>query len=198
MRLTTGFRASQADVSPDGRRVVFVSNTRGTSYLQLADLSATGELSNVRALVHPERFDQAYAPRWSPDNRHVAYSAWRRGGFRDVRIVDTSDGTLREVTSDRAIDGGPCFSPDGARLYFHSDRTGVMNVYAFDLAAGTLSQITNTTSGAMQPAIAPDGRTLLYTGYTHEGFDVFAMPLDDARALLVHRLDNVAAGPAGR
>ena len=58
-------------------------------------------------------FDQAFTPRWSPDNRHVAYSSWIRGGYRDVRIVDTRDGSYVEVTHDRAIDGDPSYSADG-------------------------------------------------------------------------------------
>ncbi len=181
-RLTEGFRATGPDVSPDGRRVVFVSNTRGTTYLQLADLG-DGKLENVHALAQSERFDQAFTPRWSPDNRHVAYSVWKHGGYRDIRIVDTQDGSFTEVTHDRAIDGDPCFSPDGARLYFHSDRTGVMNVYAYDLVGKDLWQVTNVLNGAMQPAISADGKTLVYTGYTHGGFDMFGMAIDKARFL---------------
>ncbi len=182
-RLTEGFRASQVDVSPDGRRIAFISNHRGTSYLQIADLGKT-ELTNIRNIVPGETFDQAYSPRWSPDNRHLAYSAWRRGGYRDVRIVDTFDGNVANVTSDRAIDGGPSYSPDGSRLYFHSDRTGVMNVYVYDIATGALAQVTNVINGAYQPVISKDGKTLVYLGYTHAGFDIFAMDLDPARFLV--------------
>jgi len=182
VRLTDGWRASQPDVSPDGRRVAFVSNHRGTSYLQVADL-AGDHLDRVRNVVTSVRFEQAFAPRWSPDNRHLAYSVWQRGGARDVRIVDTEDGSFVNVTRDRAIDGGPCWSPDGTRLYFHSDRTGVMNVFAHDVRTGALAQVTNVVNGAYQPAVSPDGKTLVYVGYTHRGFDLFAMPIDEPRFL---------------
>ena len=100
-------------------------------------------LANVRRLVDGAPFDQAFTPRWSPDNRHVAYSAWQRGGYRDVRIVDTQDGSLVDVTHDRAIDGDPVYSADGRWLYFHSDRTGVSNIYAYEVATGRLKQVTN-------------------------------------------------------
>ncbi len=184
VRLTEGYRAYEPDVSPDGKRVVFATNHRGTSYLQMAELDLhAGTTKNLRTLVPSSEYDQAYGPRWSPDNRHVAYSSWSKGGFRDVRIVDTFDGSYVEVTHDRAIDGGPTFSPDGRRLYFHSDRTGVMNVYVYDLETKALKQVTNVVNGAMQPAISPDEKTLVYLGYTHEGYDLFAMDLDPSKYL---------------
>lgn len=137
-------------------------------------------LAGARPLVTGARFDQAFTPRWAPDNRHVAYSSWRRGGYRDVRIVDTADGSFVEVTHDRAIDGDPVFSADGRWLFFHSDRTGVTNVYAYEVGRGRLKQVTNVVSGAYQPEPSADGRSLAYVGYTHAGFDVFVMALDEA------------------
>ncbi|HEY1956294.1 MAG TPA: hypothetical protein VGH28_11795 [Polyangiaceae bacterium] len=184
VRLTDGYRATEPDVSPDGKRVVFTTNHRGTSYLQMAELDVHGAgTKNLRTLVRSGEFDQAYSPRWSPDNRHVAYSSWKKGGYRDVRVVDTFDGSFVEVTHDRAVDGGPGFSPDGKTLYFHSDRTGVMNIYAYDLATKKLEQVTNVVNGAMQPTISADGKTLVYLGYTHEGFDLYAMDLDPSKFL---------------
>lgn len=180
-RLTDGWRADGPDVSPDGRRVVFASNHRGTTQLQIADLSEDG-VTGARPLVRGEARGQAFAPRWAPDGQHVAYSAWERGGYRDIRYVDVKTGEVVRVTRDRAVDGGPTFGPDGT-LYFHSDRTGVMNVYAWDPRTGRLRQVTNVVNGAYQPEISPDGKTLLYVGYTSAGFDLYAMALDESRFL---------------
>ncbi|MFO0679073.1 MAG: hypothetical protein U0169_21270 [Polyangiaceae bacterium] len=176
-RLTHGFRASMPDVSPDGTRVTFVSNTRGTSYLQIADLGPDG-ISNVRSVVPSAKFDQAFSPRFSPDGLSIAYSSWKKGGYRDVEIVDLVTKRVRTITRDRAIDGGPTWSPDGKTLFFHSDRTGVMNVFAYDVTSGDLRQVTNVVNGAYQPVISPDGKTLVYVGFTHAGFDLYAMHLD--------------------
>ena len=189
VRWTDGWRANDPSMSPDGRRVAFTTNHRGTTYLMMADAVPSAvragqhELTNVRRLVDGASFDQAFTPRWSPDNQHVAYSAWQRGGYRDVRIVDTSDGSVVDVTHDRAIDAAPCFSPDGRWLYFTSDRTGIMNVYAYEVATGRLRQVTNVVNGAYQPEPSPDGRSLAYVGYTHDGYDVFVMGLDETQWL---------------
>ncbi len=181
-RLTTGYRAVDPDVSPDGRRVVFTVNHRGTTYLEVGDLTANG-IANTRTLVPSGRFDQAFTPRWSPDNQHVAYSSWTRGGYRDIRIVDTRDGSFVAITRDRALDADPVYSPDGKTLYFSSDRTAVMNVYAYDVEKGDLKQVTNVINGAYQADVSPDGKTLLYLGYTCRGFDIFAIPVDRSRWL---------------
>lgn len=179
-RLTYGFRANDPSVSPDGRRVVFATNHRGTRYLQIADLTPDG-IKNRRALVKSNSFEQVFGPAWSPDNRHVAYSVWTEGGYRDIRYVDTFDGSYVEVAHDRAVDSGPTFSHDGAWLYFHSDRTHVTNIYAWEVKTGKLMQVTNVLTGAFQPAISADDKTLAYIGYTHEGYDLFAMKLDPSQ-----------------
>ena len=196
-RLTTGQRAQYADVSPDGRRVVFTVNVKGTTFLEIADLTAAGALENRRDLVPSARYQQAYTPRFSPDGRTVAYSVWLAGGHRDIRLVDVATGALRDVTRDRAMDMTPVWSPDGKTIYFCSDRSGIFNIYAYDLAAGTLAQVTNTRIGALMPAISGDGATLAYVGYGTYGYDLYAMPLDRARflpavALLAERPDPPA------
>jgi hypothetical protein len=182
-RLTRGARVSAPDVSPDGKRVVYTVNARGTTSLEIASLTRDGALEGPRALVTSRRFDQAYTPRFSPDGRRVAWSAWSAGGYRDIRVVDVATGAVRSITNDRALDLQPAWSPDGRTLYFASDRTGISNVYAYDVERGALAQVTNVRTGAFQPAVSPDGSTLVYTGYTSKGYDLFAMRLDPARFL---------------
>jgi hypothetical protein len=134
-------------------------------------------------LIPSARYEQAYTPRFSPDGLRVAYSAWTRGGYRDIRVVDVQTGTFFEVTRDRSIDQQPVWSPDGRTLYFVSDRTGVANVYAYELATSKLAQVTNVLTGAYMPAISSDGKRLVYVGYHSRGFDLFELPLDPARFL---------------
>lgn len=182
-RLTTGARAREPDVSPDGRFVAYVTNRAGTSTLRLAELDGGGRLKNSRRLVPSAHEEQAYTPRFSPDGRHVAYSVWTSGGYRDIRVVDLAKGKFEQITSDRALDQQPTFSPDGRYLFFTSDRTGIANVYALDRASGELWQVTNVTTGAYMPEVSPDGRLLYYAGYTADGFDLFVLELDSTRWL---------------
>jgi hypothetical protein len=196
-RLTHGLRARHADVSPDGRRIVYVTNDRSTSTLRIAELTAEYELVNQRALVGSARFEQAYTPRFSADGRSVVYSAWTRGGFRDIRLVDVATGKFRELMHDRAMDQQPLFSRDGQRIYFASDRSGVSNIYAYELASQRLSQVTNVINGAYYPELSEDERTLIYTGYRSSGWDLFALDNEPSNWLepLAYR-DTRVSGPA--
>ena len=178
-RLTYGARAFEPSVSPDGRRVVYTRNNGNTRSIHIADLTSTG-IANERPLITNILFEQAFTPRWSPDGSHVAYSAWKTGGNRDIRYVDVDSGTFQDLTNDRALDGDPSFSADGRFIYFHSDRTGIQNIYAYDLKSGALKQVTNVVSGAYMPEPSPDGKTLAYVGYTIDGFDLYAMPIDES------------------
>ncbi len=174
-RLTTGMRASQPDVSPDGRSVVFVTQKNGSSQLELAELA---NIAGTRhALLGAAPYQQAFTPRFSPDGATLVASVWRTGGYRDIVLVDRTTGAVRELTHDRAQDTGPTFSPDGSRVYFSSDRSGVSNIYAFELATGSTSQITNVIAGAYQPVISPDGKTLVYVGYESHGYGLHELPL---------------------
>jgi len=184
-RLSFGLRANEPTVSPDGSQLAFVVNKQGTSYLYVADLDGpTGKpLGPPRKLVPNMRFDQVYTPRWSPDGKRIAFSAWTGGGYRDIRVVDVQTGTLTEITHDRALDTGPVFSPDGKRLFFSSDRTGIANIHAYEFATGTLKQVTNVIHGAFQPDLDPTGKHLVYVGYTHEGYDLFELDVDEKKWL---------------
>ncbi|MEP7050212.1 MAG: hypothetical protein ABJB12_07665 [Pseudomonadota bacterium] len=182
-RLTVGERANAPDISRDGRWLSYVTNRAGTSTLRIAHISAQGEVEDERRLVPSAQYEQAYTPRFSPDGEQLAYSAWTRGGYRDIRIVDVRTGSFYELMHDRAIDQQPTWSPDGRTLYFVSDRTGIANVFAYDLATHATSQVTNVLVGAYMPAISNDGRQLVYVGYSSRGFDLFEMPLEASRLL---------------
>ncbi len=184
-RLTVGRRAREPDVSPDGRRIVYVTNHAGTTTLRIADISPDGAIVNERRLVPSARFEQAFTPRFSPDGKYVAYGAWTRGGFRDLRIVDVETGVFVELWRDRALDMQPTWSHDGKTVYFASDRSGISNIYAYELASRNLLQVTNVIGGAYMPELSPDGRRLIYVGYTSDGFDLFSLELDRSRFLEV-------------
>ena len=164
-RMTHGLRARHADVSPDGLRMVYVTNDRSTSTLRIADLTADYELSNPRALVPSARFEQAYAPRFSPDGRYVAYSVWTTGGYRDIRVVDVATGQFRELFHDRAMDQQPVFSHDGKRVYFARPIAAVSRTFTPTIWLRRTCRKSPTSSMARTfRSSLPDERTLIYTG----------------------------------
>ena len=182
-RITYGQRTPIVDVRADGKQVVFVVNAHGTTFLEIADVGPDHGLQNKRDLVPSQRFEQVYTPRFSPDGRLVAYSHWRAGGFRDIRIADVATGQITAITSDRALDMQPVFSPDQRTLYFVSDRSGVPNVYAYTFATGALKQVTNVRTGAFAPDVSDDGKSMVYMSYSTRGYDISALDIDPSKFL---------------
>lgn len=180
IRLTTGLRASEPALSADGELAAFVLNRAGQRVLAVMELDGPrrGEKPSYRVVWEGGRYDQAYEPAWSPDGRTIAFSAWRSGGFRDILVCDVASGKTVEITRDRAQDLTPVFSPDGAYLYFTSDRTGIYNVFAYELAAEKLWQVTNVVGAAMEPDVSADGRKMVYQGYVADGYDLYEIDLD--------------------
>jgi hypothetical protein len=182
-RLTVGLRASDPTLSPDGRTLVFSKNHRGTTTLMTAYRNDDKALDDIRTLKKSRRFDQVYTPVFSPDGAWLAYSTWRQGGFRDIHLLEIASGEVRRITHDRALDTNPAWSPDGDRLYFSSDRSGIFNIYEHRLSDGRLRQVTNVRTGALMPAVSDDGEYLVYVGYTSEGYDLYGLELDERRFL---------------
>ncbi len=179
--LTYGLRARDPAASPDGRQIAFVLNGEGRSQLAVMPMRPDGE----HRIVFPgvDRYDQVTAPAWSPDGTHIAFSAWRKGGYRDILVVDVASGEVTELMRDRAIDADPVYSPDGRYLYYSSDRSGVYNVYARDLEQGKTWQVTNVVGCALVPDISPDGKRLVYQGFDQYGYELYELDLDPARWL---------------
>jgi Tol biopolymer transport system component len=183
--LTRGRRAHEPDVSPDGTLVACTVTSQGRRDLAVVPVAGgepqilTGDLAGF-----------AYTPAWSPDGRLIAYSRWKPGGFRDIHIYDFAARTDHALWVDRAMDMDPRFSPDGRFVLLSSDRTGISNIFAYELATGTLYQVTNVLAGAFQPAVSPDRKRLVFTGFTSDGFDLFAAAYDPARFQLAQPSAN--------
>jgi hypothetical protein len=170
-RLTTGMRARDPDISPNGRQIAYVIESSGTSHLALSELRDIERTRQV--ILRNPPYGQVSSPRWSPDGTRIAFSLWRSGGRRDIVAMDIASGRQTSITDDRAVDTGPAWSPDGQWLYFSSDRTGIANIYAHQFKTGLLYQVTNVIGGAYQPAISQDGSRLIYVGYHARGYDIY-------------------------
>ncbi len=83
------------EVSPDGDKILFVSNRNGIDnlYITLTDSTSTFAITDVLTGIG--------APSWSPDGEIIAYSAFNKGGF-DVFILKdwepASNGGVLEPT----------------------------------------------------------------------------------------------------
>jgi Tol biopolymer transport system component len=102
---------------PEGARFVFGGIADSDAMLAFVDV-------NSGKVVQEKRFPEIgeiFNPSWSPDGRHIAFSAIV-GGLSDLFVYDLEADELRRVTDDLYADLQPAWSPDGSQLAFVTDR----------------------------------------------------------------------------
>ncbi|MBX2798585.1 MAG: BamA/TamA family outer membrane protein [Myxococcales bacterium] len=170
--LTSGARARDPDFSPDGSRLLYVTNRAQNNQLQTMTVDRRRQ-----TLTDNSDHTQYSTPRHAPNGQSVALSVWQ-DGRRDLWIYGVDGAPRRRVTADTAIDADPVWSADGRLLFFSSDRSSIPNIYAVDVQTERLYQITNVVTGAVKPTVHPDGSRIAYMQYSADGWDIRVLELD--------------------
>jgi len=137
--------------SPDGSRIAFVSD-RG----------------NLNAATLSENFKI-----WRADYRNL-----------DIYLVDAKGtaegGRIEQITDTPYFEKTPAFSPDGKKLAFTSDRSGIYNIYLHDLVSRAEHAISNVITGVFHLSWAGDGSRMAFVSFYNAGYDIYLLknPLD--------------------
>lgn len=103
------------------------------------------------------------SPRWlrnaaiSPDGNTVAFTY--KG---DIFTVPVAGGKALQLTSNKAYDTNPVWSPDGSFLVFSSNREGSVDLFSIDREGGTPVRLT-TSSGSEVPLTFLNNEEILFT-----------------------------------
>ncbi len=167
--------------SPDGRKVAFAGHQGGQFDIFVLDLES-GQFTN---LTNDPIFDGA--PDFSPDGKSIAFVSVVGAGFGKLFRVDLASPAQRfQLTGGESNENDPAYSPDGARLYFTSDRDGAENIYSLDVASGELEQWTDVVTGAFMPTVLAagedEGERLVYTGFWKGRFDLYVNEVEEPAA----------------
>ena len=146
-------------ISPDGGRVVFISNRSGTNEIWVCDSDG----GNSQQLTS---FGDALTgtPRWSPDGRQIVFDS-RIGGEANVYVMDAKGGVPKKLETGTLMNSVPSWSHDGSWIYFASGPTS-SNVTIWRVAAtgGRATQLTKTPS--FMPIESPDGQSVYFVRST--------------------------------
>ena len=145
---------SSPQFSPDGKRIVFMSNRSGSWEIWVCD-------SNGQSAVQLTSFGGPYVtnPTWSPDGERLAFDSDAAGQW-DIFTISANGGKPQRMTTDPANDGNPSWSKDGRWIYFDSLRSGQQQVWKMPANGGEAIQVTR--DGGFGPHESRDGKFLYY------------------------------------
>jgi Tol biopolymer transport system component/DNA-binding winged helix-turn-helix (wHTH) protein len=141
--------------SPDGKRIVFVSNRSGSVEIWLSDNDGMNPLR-----LTSFRGPLVGSPNWSPDGRQIVFDS-RPEGNADVYAINSEGGQPRRLTTDSAEDIVPSWSRDGRWIYFTSNRSGRLQIWKVASDGGEPIQVTH--NGGFDPVESPDGVWLYFS-----------------------------------
>jgi hypothetical protein len=162
---------------PDGQSIVF----SGLSESGISDLYRVHLPQGRLEPLTRDRY-QDLDPSPTADGRKLVFASDRTaGGLQgavNLFMLDLVSGNFTQITRGQWVDEAPSWGTDG-RIYFTSDRDGVLNVFSTD-TLGDGQRETSSWSGAFDPVPLPDSSGLLVGGFHDLSWNLYHYPLDPA------------------
>jgi len=182
VRLTNNLAEDRnADVSPDGRTIVFASAREGGMDVFVMDRNG----GHVRNLTNNPAKDDA--PTWSPDGKFIAFESDRDDAM-SVFVMDADGGHPRRVASG----GRPAWSHDGRWIAYEARIEGHGEVFVVAATGGPPRRITFDRDMSGDPSWAPGDETLAITSRRDGRLEIQTLRLDgsDRKTIVANGGDN--------
>lgn len=183
----------QADISPDGRQVIFV-RTVGISCcgphmdLYMSSIDGTGE----RSLLVDAGWDD-FRPDWSPDGTKILFSrAVPNAQVGNLFVINADGSGLRQITNEVASGVNySSWSPDGKRIVLFSPRDGRQRLWILNADGSGPHPLTDGPPGTgdFVPSWGPGDRISYHSSRDHSASEIYTIAPDGSD---LRRLTNNA------
>ena len=167
-----GFGRGEFDVSSSGT-LVYRAGTAGTSFV-VSWLSPSGKAEPVLA-----KADSFLTPRLSPDGDRLAV-ALTEEDKQSLWIYDLKRETWARLTTERAVELLPAWTPDGQFLAF---RSGNALAWARSDGSGNVERLAETNMNVAPWSFSSDGRWLCFWPLQPES-DLWTVPVERSRGVM--------------
>jgi Tol biopolymer transport system component/serine/threonine protein kinase len=155
--------------SPDGGRIAYAEESITRPEDRSGRVSRIWSVDVASGRKNLLVKDDGVQPQWSPNGQFIVYWAIDLDGDRDLWTVRASGGTPARLTRDQFLDWDPVWSPDGAWLYFCSNRGGSMAIWRIPMkessgeARGAPEPIRTPADYPAHLSFSADGRHMAYS-----------------------------------
>lgn len=166
-RKDDSFTNTMPAISPDGQRIVFLSDESGYDDVYLMS-ALDGRV--IRRLIKGQRsqdFESFHTLRssfgWSPDGERIVLVSKSKGIDR-VYILDAENGKITErIEPDFDQVYRPAFSPDGRSISFVGTDGGRAGLYLMDLESHNVDALHTGALEYLAYSWSPDGENILFS-----------------------------------
>ncbi len=108
-----------------------------------------------------------------------------------ILFIDLTTAQLMPVSDELDTNDGveltPAWWPDGSRLAYSSDITGIFQIYDIEIETGKIRQLVDEPAGSAMPAISPDGARIAFVITTGSNWQLYVadLPVPDAEGNIV-------------
>ena len=179
--------AWQPSWSPNGQKIVFTSYVDFHFEIYLTNADGSGEI-----MITGDTEEKSY-PAWSPDGTRIIFSSKPSGssnsGFdvfgsthdpqdSEIYIINADGSNRINISNDPNNDVEPCWSPDGSKIAFATDRDGNYEIYVMNADGTDPIRITENFSDDHRPMWSSDGTKIAFSSNRDGNYEIYVMNAD--------------------